>query len=82
MKIISKELMGASSVPLILSLLDQKDSYGYEITEAVRKLSDNSPDWKEGSLYPALKNLENNGLVVSYWVMEPGKHKRKYYKNS
>lgn len=79
MKKLPKELVGASSTALILSLLSQKDSYGYEITETLRKLSADSIYWKEGSLYPALKNLENNGLIRSYLVEEPGKHPRRYY---
>lgn len=79
MKKISKELMGASSTPLILSLLNQRDAYGYEIVLTIRELSDDRIVWKEGSIYPALKNLEKHGLIRSYWFDNPGHHRRRYY---
>jgi PadR family transcriptional regulator PadR len=76
---ISKELVGASAIPIILSILDKDDSYGYEIMMKVRELSENKIEWKEGSLYPVLHKLEKNGLIKSLWKMaENGRH-RKYY---
>ena len=54
---ISKELVGASAVPIILSILDKKESYGYEIMQKVKDLSDNRIEWKEGSLYQVLHKL-------------------------
>jgi len=79
MKKISKELMGASSTPLILSLLSQRDAYGYEIVLTLRELSGDKIFWKEGSLYPALKNLEEQGFIKSNWLENPGHHRRRYY---
>ena len=79
MKKISKELMGATSTALILSFLNQRDAYGYEIVMRLRELSDDRIIWKEGSLYPVLKNLEEQGLIKSYWFENPGHHRRKYY---
>lgn len=76
---ISKELVGASAVPVILSILDKSESYGYEIMQKVKQLSDGKIEWKEGSLYPVLHKLEKNGLIKSLWKMaENGRH-RKYY---
>lgn len=76
---ISKELVGASAVPIILSILDKNESYGYEIMQKVKEMSDNQIEWKEGSLYPVLHKLEKNGLIKSLWKMaENGRH-RKYY---
>jgi PadR family transcriptional regulator, regulatory protein PadR len=76
---ISKELIGASAVPIILAILDKKESYGYEIMLRVKELSDSQIEWKEGSLYPVLHKLEKNGLIKSLWKMaENGRH-RKYY---
>ena len=76
---ISKELVGASAVPIILSILDKSESYGYEIMQKVKEMSDNQIEWKEGSLYPVLHKLEKNGLIKSLWKMaENGRH-RKYY---
>ena len=76
---ISKELVGASAIPIILSILDKGETYGYEIMQKVKDLSDSKIEWKEGSLYPVLHKLEKNGLIKSLWKMaENGRH-RKYY---
>ena len=79
MERISKELMGASSVPIILSLLEIGDSYGYEIMQKVKTLSKGRIVWKEGSIYPVLKKLETTGLIKSYWKVEGTERPRKYY---
>ncbi|MBN1769169.1 MAG: helix-turn-helix transcriptional regulator [Prolixibacteraceae bacterium] len=76
---ISKELVGASAVPIILSILDKKESYGYEIMQRVKELSDDRIEWKEGSLYPVLHKLEKNGLIKSLWKMADNGRHRKYY---
>jgi len=76
---ISKELVGASAIPIILSILDKKESYGYEIMIQVRDLSNNRIEWKEGSLYPVLHKLEKNGLIKSLWKMADNGRHRKYY---
>ena len=52
---ISKDLVAASAIPLILSiLLKARESYGYAIIAAVRDLSDGDLQWTEGMLYPVL----------------------------
>lgn len=79
MERISKELMGASSVPIVLSILEQGDSYGYEIMQKVKTLSKGRIVWKEGSIYPVLKKLETTGLIKSYWKVERAQRPRKYY---
>ena len=76
---ISKELVGASAVPIILSILDENESYGYEIMQKVKELSENRIEWKEGSLYPVLHKLEKNGLIKSLWKMADNGRHRKYY---
>ena len=79
MERISKELMGASSVPIILSILEHGDSYGYEIMQKVKSLSKGRIEWKEGSIYPVLKKLESIGMIKSYWNLEGAQRPRKYY---
>ena len=77
---ISKELMGASSIPMILSILQNGDSYGYEIMQKLKEISNGKIIWKEGSLYPVLKKLEKSGLIKSYWNIKDYDRHRKYYK--
>ena len=79
MKSISKELVGASAIPIILSVLENGDTYGYEILQRIKKYTDGEVTWQEASKYPLLKKMENNGLIKSYWKMSKKERPRKYY---
>ncbi len=74
-----KELVAATSKPLILSILTAGDSYGYEIIQRVRELTENELNWTDSMLYPVLHRLEKKGWVSSYWQASPTGRKRKYY---
>ncbi len=74
----SKELIAASTIPIVLSILKRGDNYGYKIIKEVQTISDGALNWKEGSLYPVLTKLEKNKLISSYIKIENGR-KRKYY---
>lgn len=50
---------------LILCVLLNKDCYGYEITHAIKELSDGVIDIKEGVLYPSLYKMLDNGYISS-----------------
>jgi PadR family transcriptional regulator, regulatory protein PadR len=79
MKSISKELVGASATPIILSVLKNGDSYGYEIVQRVKELTNGEIKWQEPSIYPVLKKLESAGMIKSYWKVQEGERPRKYY---
>lgn len=73
------ELFRGTLQTILLKLLaDHGRMYGYEITQTVKELSDNSMVLTEGSLYPALHRLEAEGLVKTETVLI-GKRVRKYY---
>lgn len=76
---VNKELLKGSTVTLILSLLQHKPMYGYEMIKAVENHSGGVFSFKEGTLYPILHTLESEGCVNSYWMEVPGERKRKYY---
>jgi PadR family transcriptional regulator PadR len=76
---LEKELVAASSVPLILSILSEGDSYGYAIIQRVKELSGGKIEWTDGMLYPVLHWLEDQALVQSRWVESESGRKRKYY---
>ena len=76
---ISKDLVAASSTPLILSILSLGESYGYAIIRAVRDLSDEELSWTDGMLYPVLHRLENQRHIHSVWKKGENGRKRKYY---
>lgn len=75
---VNKELMKGSTVILILSLLDRKPMYGYEIAKELERLSSGLFLMKEGTLYPILHALESDREVETYWSEVDGR-KRKYY---
>lgn len=75
-----KELVAASTRPLILSLLTKGESYGYELIQKVRDASGGEIEWTEGMLYPVLHRLELDGLISSFWKTGETARSRKYYK--
>ncbi|HCT63860.1 MAG TPA: PadR family transcriptional regulator [Lachnospiraceae bacterium] len=77
---ISKELMKGSTSSLILSLLNRKQMYGYEMIKEIERRSDGVFSFKEGTLYPILHSLEFEDMIESYWDDNEGNRKRKYYR--
>lgn len=77
---INRELMKGSTSILILSLLENDDMYGYQISQALKQKSEDVFDLKEGTLYPMLHGLENENAVCSYWLDADNGKRRKYYK--
>ena len=63
---------------LVLSLLADRDLYGYQMITELERRSDQTFHMKEGTLYPVLKKLENAGAVTSYEADANGRT-RKYY---
>ena len=76
---LSKELVAASTMPLVLSVLAKGESYGYELIQHVRRLSGGKIEWTDGMLYPVLHWLEDQRLVRSRWIKSESGRKRKYY---
>ena len=79
---VSRELVAASTRPLVLSVLAQGEDYGYAIIRRVRRLSGGALEWSEGMLYPVLHRLEREKLVLSRWKVSENGRKRKYYRLS
>jgi DNA-binding PadR family transcriptional regulator len=77
---IGKDLVAASSTPLILSILADGESYGYAIAKRVGELSDGTLQWTEGMLYPLLHRLERQGHIEGRWGAAESGRKRKYYR--
>ena len=76
---IDKDLVAASSTPLVLAILAEGESYGYAILRRVRELSDGELDWTDGMLYPLLHRLHRLGYVTTEWRTPPEGRRRKYY---
>ena len=77
---LSKELVAASTVPLVLSVLTTGESYGYELIQRVRALSGGEIEWTEGMLYPVLHWMQKEGLIEAEWRAADTGRQRKYYR--
>ncbi len=78
---ISKELAKGSTGLLVLSVLSRQELYGYQIIKTVELMSESVFQMNEGTLYPILHALEQEGMLSSYWAESPDTGKRrKYYK--
>jgi DNA-binding PadR family transcriptional regulator len=77
---LSKELVAASTVPLVLSVLADGESYGYALIQRVRELSKGRIAWTEGMLYPVLHWMEDERFVESEWKEAETGRRRKYYR--
>ena len=76
---LTKDLVAASAVPLILSILGEGESYGYAIIQRVKELSGGEIEWTDGMLYPVLHRLEEQGCIRSHWGASDTGRRRKYY---
>jgi len=77
---INKDLVAASSTPIVLAILAEGDSYGYAILQRVKELSGGRLEWTDGMLYPVLHRLSRLGLVESRWEVAESGRRRKYYR--
>ncbi len=77
---INKDLMAASSTPIVLAILAEQDSYGYAILQRVKELSGGHLQWTDGMLYPVLHRLERLGYVETRWETADSGRRRKYYR--
>lgn len=74
-----KEFLKGNLDIMLLSLIYKKDTYGYEIVKNLKEISNDTYTISEGTLYPALKRLEKNGWIYSYWGDSETGGRRKYY---
>ncbi|MCU1372897.1 MAG: transcriptional regulator, PadR-like family [Actinomycetia bacterium] len=63
---------------LLLAVLQGAPRHGYAVITALRERSDGAFDLPEGTVYPALHRLEDDGLVSSTWSSEDGRRRRVY----
>lgn len=63
---------------LLLAILADGPAHGYVVIEALRSRSGGMFDLPEGTIYPALHRLENQGLLQSTWSNDAPRRKRIY----
>lgn len=78
---IEREILKGHIDTIILSLMNRRDMYGYELAKQSREQSSGQFELKEGTMYIALKRLEKSGWIESYWGNEESEGgRRKYYR--
>ena len=64
---------------LILRALQLEPMHGFGISVRIRQLSDEVLQVEQGSLYPALYRLEDQGWIKSEWGVSENNRKAKFY---
>ena len=65
---------------LLYVIRTRGSSYGYDLIKDLRERSRGYFQFKEGTVYPALRKLENEGLIRSEWRRSPKGKERRYYR--
>jgi PadR family transcriptional regulator PadR len=65
---------------LVLKTLSWGPEHGFGISTHIRQVSGNLLQVEQGSLYPALQRLEQQGLIASQWGVSDNHRKAKFYR--
>lgn len=63
---------------MILAVLERGPSHGYAVIEAVRARTGGQVELTTGSVYPALRRLEESGYLRGEWSTSGGRRRRTY----
>ena len=74
-----REFLTGTVGVLILSLLAERAMYGYELVQEAERRSAQQFQLKEGTIYPALHQMERAGLLSAQWRQGDTGRARKYY---
>ena len=77
---ISSDVIRGYNDTMILFLLLEEPSYGYEISRKIREISEGRYVIKETTLYSAFSRLEKNGYIEFFYSDETTEKKRTYYR--
>ncbi len=76
---LEREWMRGAAPLAVLTLLDRREMYGYELVESLERDSGGVLTMGQSTVYPLLYNLEARGQVKAVWRAAPTGRKRKYY---
>ncbi len=74
------ELVKGNAAVLILSCLAREPMHGYRIVKELEQMSEGYFTMREGTLYPHLHQLEEDGLIEGYWEQAASGRPRKQYR--
>ena len=64
---------------ILLKIISLEDCYGYNISRSIAKITADTCEIKEATLYSGLRRLEAEEQISSYWGSESQGGRRKYY---
>jgi DNA-binding PadR family transcriptional regulator len=76
----SRTLAAGTYDLIVLDVLRDGPAYGYGIVKRILAQSKHTIRWGEGTLYPVLHHLEQQGMITSRWNTPKKGHARKYYR--
>ena len=76
----SSDLLRGHTDTIVLAVLRNAESYGYEIYKTIRDATGGQYEIKEATLYATFRRLVKDGLVDAYWGDETQGGRRKYYR--
>ena len=77
---ISSDIIRGYNDTIILYMLKQRDSYGYEISKRIAEQTNGNYIIKETTLYSTFARLQKNGYISSYSGTKTNGRTRTYYK--
>ena len=76
-----RELLRGNTDSLLLYLINESGRiHGYRLIKEIQSRSGGFFKFREGTVYPALHKLENDGLIQGEWQVQPNGQQRRYYK--
>lgn len=71
---------GTTTLVILKLLVDAKEAlHGYEVIRRLEAQSDQTFQFREGLIYPALHRMEQDGLLRGNWQQTAGQRRRKVY---
>ena len=76
----ARELLRGNTDSLILHLIAESEKiHGYHLIKEINRRSKGYFQFREGTVYPALHKLEEEGLIRGEWGAKPSRQQRRYY---
>ena len=75
---IEQQFKKGSMDMILLSLVNRRKTYGYEILQTLKTSSNLFKNIKEGTIYPVLYRLEDDGLIINNMEIVNGRKKKTY----
>lgn len=73
-------LRGNTEALLLFLVVKMGHTYGYQLIKEIGRRSEGFFHFREGTVYPALRKLENDGLLQGEWQEMPNGQERRYYR--